>query len=84
MAKLVDERNAAWQAVLPLGDDAALWDYLTLLNQGSSLALLARCFSFGINSIHEKVNPYGAGISASGLTRCMAHSDGPRCPSRPG
>jgi len=75
VAKLVDERHAAWEADLPLGDDAALWDYLTVLDQGSRLALLAHCLSFGINALHEKVNPYGAGISASGLTRRMAHVD---------
>ena len=27
VAKLVDERHAEWEADLPLGDDAALWDY---------------------------------------------------------
>ncbi len=75
VAKLVDERHAAWEADLPLGDDAALWDYLTALDQGSRLALLAHCLSFGINALHEKVNPYGAGISATGLTRRMAHAD---------
>ena len=75
MAKLVDERHAAWEADLPLGDDAALWDYLSVLDQGSRLALLAHCLSFGINALHEKVNPYGAGISATGLTRRMAHAD---------
>ncbi|RBP84974.1 ParB family chromosome partitioning protein [Rhodobacter sp. 140A] len=75
VAKLVDERHAAWEADLPPGDDAALWDYLTLLDQGSRLSLLAHCLSFGINALHEKVNPYGAGISASGLTRRMAHAD---------
>ena len=31
--------------------------------------------SLGINALHEKVNPYGAGISSSGLTRRMAQSD---------
>jgi ParB family chromosome partitioning protein len=75
VAKLVDERHAAWEADLPLGDDVALWDYLSVLDQGSRLALLAHCLSFGINALHEKVNPYGAGISASGLTRRMAHAD---------
>ena len=75
VAKLVDERHAAWEADLPLGDDAALWDYLTVLDQGSRLALLAHCLSFGVNALHEKVNPYGAGISATGLTRRMAHAD---------
>jgi ParB family chromosome partitioning protein len=75
VAKLVDERHATWEADLPLGDDAALWDYLSVLDQGSRLALLAHCLSFGINALHEKVNPYGAGISATGLTRRMAHAD---------
>lgn len=75
VAKLVDDGHAEWEADLPLGDDAALWDYLTSLDQGSRLSLLAHCLSFGINALHEKVNPYGAGISASGLTKRMAQSD---------
>ncbi|MFP1646342.1 ParB/RepB/Spo0J family partition protein [Pontitalea aquivivens] len=75
VAKLVDDRHAEWEADLPLGDDAALWDYLTSLDQGSRLSLLAHCLSFGVNALHEKVNPYGAGISASGLTKRMAQSD---------
>ena len=60
---------------MPLGDDAALWDYLASLDQASRLSLLAHCLSFGINALHEKVNPYGAGISASGLTKRMTQSD---------
>ena len=75
VAKLVDDRHAEWEADLPLGDDAELWDYLASLDQTSRLALLAHCLSFGINALHEKVNPYGAGISASGLTRRMTQSD---------
>jgi len=75
VAKLVDDRHAEWEADLPLGNDAALWDYLTSLDQGSRLSLLAHCLSFGINALHEKVNPYGAGISASGLTKRMTQSD---------
>ena len=75
VAKAVDDRHAAWEDDLPLGDDALLWDYLTTLNQGSRLSLLAHCLSFGINALQEKVNPYGAGISASGLARRMAQSD---------
>jgi len=70
VAKLVDERHAAWEADLPLGDDAA-----RQIGQASQLALWAHCLSFGINALHEKVNPYGAGVSASGLTRRMAHAD---------
>jgi ParB family chromosome partitioning protein len=75
VGKLLDERHAAWEAELPLDDDAALWGYLMELDQGSRLALLAHCLSFGINALHEKVNPYGAGLSANGLTRRMAHAD---------
>ena len=75
VAKLVEDRHAEWEADLPLGDDAGLWDYLTKLDQGSRLSLLAHCLSFGINALHEKVNPYGAGISASGLTKRMTQSD---------
>ena len=72
MAKLVDERHAACEADLPRGDDAARWGYLTGLDEGSRLALLAHCLSFGINALHEKVNSHGAGTSSSGLTRRMA------------
>jgi ParB family chromosome partitioning protein len=75
VAKSVDARHAAWEEDLPLGDDAALWDYLSALDQGNRLALLAHCLSFGINAMHEKVNPYGASISAGGLTRRMAQAD---------
>ncbi|GGM13027.1 chromosome partitioning protein ParB [Pseudooceanicola nanhaiensis] len=75
VAELVDDRHAEWEADLPLGNDSALWDYLTSLDQGSRLSLLAHCLSFGINALHEKVNPYGAGISASGLTKRMTQSD---------
>ena len=75
VAKSVDARHEAWEEDLPLGDDAALWDYLSALDQGSRLALLAHGLSFGINAIHEKVNPYCAGISAGGLTRRMAQAD---------
>lgn len=32
VAKLVDERHAACKADLPLGDDATLWHYLTVLD----------------------------------------------------
>lgn len=75
VAIAVDDRHAAWEADLPLGDEAVLWNYLTALDRGSRLSLLAHCLSFGINALHEKVNPYGAGISASGLTRRMAQAD---------
>lgn len=31
--------------------------------------------SYGIKALHEKVTPYGAGITASGLTRRMSQSE---------
>ena len=46
VAKLVDERHAAWQANLPLGDDAALWHSLTVLGQKSLLAHFASTAGF--------------------------------------
>lgn len=75
VAKLVDDRHAEWEADLPLSDDTALWDYLVSLDQASRLSLLAHCLSFGNNALHEKVNPYGAGISTSSLTKRMTQSD---------
>jgi ParB family transcriptional regulator, chromosome partitioning protein len=75
VAEAIDARHAAWEAELPLGDDTALWERLSTLDQARRLALLAHCLSFGVNALHERVNPYGAGISASGLTRRMKHAD---------
>ncbi|MFM7333455.1 MAG: ParB/RepB/Spo0J family partition protein [Tabrizicola sp.] len=75
VAQTIEERHAAWEAELPLGDDAALWDHLSALDAASRLSLLAHCLSQGVNALHERVNPYGAGISASGLTRRMKHAD---------
>ena len=75
VAQTIEARHAAWEADLPLGDDAALWDYLSSLDVTSRLSLLAHCLSQGVNALHERVSPYGAGISASGLTRRMKHAD---------
>lgn len=75
VAKLVDDRHAEWEVDLPLCDNDVLWDHLTSLEQASRMALLTHCLSFGINVLHEKVNPYGDGISASGLTKRMTQSD---------
>ena len=79
VATLVYERHDAWEADLPLGDDAVLWDYLTVLDQGSRLSLLAHCLSFGINALHEKVNPYGAGKSP----KCARPKAARRSPTSP-
>lgn len=57
------------------GRPVARWDYLASLDQAGRLSLLAHCHIFGINALHEKVNSYSAGISASGLTKRMTQSD---------
>ena len=75
-ARNVDERQKAWAADLPLGDDQALWDHLDALDEASRLALLAHCASYGVNALFEKVDRYGgAGLSQSGLERRMAQAD---------
>ena len=73
-AKSVDERHEAWKAELPK-DDNALWDWLVALDEASRQALLAHCIAFGVNALFEKVNPYGGGLSASGLQRRLAQAD---------
>ena len=73
-AKSVDERHEAWKAELPKDDDA-LWDWLVVLDEASRQSLLAHCVSFGVNALFEKVNPYGGGLSASGLERRLAQAD---------
>jgi len=43
---------------------AALCDCLSVLRQGTRLALVTLCFRFGVNALHEKVNLNRAVISA--------------------
>jgi hypothetical protein len=43
VAQAVDKRHAAWEADLPLGEDAALWNFVTKPDQARRLSLLARC-----------------------------------------
>ena len=75
-ARAVDERQKAWAADMPVGDDQALWDWIDALDQASRLALLAHCVSFGVNALFEKVDRYGgAGLSQNGLERRMAQAD---------
>lgn len=45
VAKLVDERHAEWEAAVPLGDSAALQEYLTTLVEASRRALPAHCLN---------------------------------------
>ncbi len=75
-ARAVDERQKAWAAKLPLGDDQALWNRLDTLDDASRSALLAHCVSFGVNALVEKVDRYGgAGLSQHALERRLAQAD---------
>jgi ParB family transcriptional regulator, chromosome partitioning protein len=73
-AKSVDERQTAWNADLPK-DDAALWDWLTALDEPSRAALLAHCLSFGVNALYDKGDRYGAGASPQSVSRRLALAD---------
>ncbi len=66
-ARAVADRQEAWKADIPFGDDEALWTWLDALDEASRLALLAHCVSFGINALYERINPYGSGVSQQGL-----------------
>ena len=75
-AKSVDERQEAWSADLLLDDnDDALWDRIDRLDEASRMALLAHCVSFGVNALHEKANPYGAGPTAHGVQQRIREAD---------
>lgn len=74
-AKAVADRQEAWKADIPFGDDEALWTWLDGLDEASRLALLAHCVSFGINALYERVNPYGAGVSQQGLQQRLREAD---------
>jgi ParB family chromosome partitioning protein len=74
-AKSVDDRQEAWKVDLPLGDDDALWERLDGLDDASRMALLAHCVSFGVNALHEKANPYGAGPTVHGVQQRIHEAD---------
>ncbi|MCX8570820.1 ParB/RepB/Spo0J family partition protein [Aminobacter sp. MET-1] len=66
-AKSVTDRHQRWSDQIP-ADDEGLWDWLTELDDGVRMDLLAHCVSYGVNSLYEKVNPYGgSGVSEHGL-----------------
>lgn len=74
-AKAIADRHERWGDHVP-ADDAALWDWLTDLDDGSRMDLLAHCVSFGVNALHEKPNPYsGMGISQHGLDIRLSQAD---------
>lgn len=74
-AKAIADRHERWGDHVP-ADDAALWDWLTDLDDGSRMDLLAHCVSYGINALYEKPNPYsGTGVSQHGLDIRLSQAD---------
>ena len=74
-AKAIQDRHERWGDHIP-ADDAALWDWLVDLDDGSRMDLLAHCVSFGVNALHEKPNPYsGMGVSQHGLEIRLSQAD---------
>jgi ParB family chromosome partitioning protein len=74
-AKAVTERHEAWRADLPK-EEAALWDWLAVLDDASRAALLAHCVSLGVNALYDKGDRYGgAGISPHGVQRRLVQAD---------
>ena len=74
-AREVAERQERWGNHVP-DDDQALWDWLSLLDPGTRLDLLAHCVSYGVNALFERPNPYsGSGVSQHGLDVRLSQAD---------
>ena len=74
-AQAVNDRHERWGDHIP-ADDEALWAWLTDLDDGTRLELLALCVSFGVNALFERPNPYsGSGVSQHGLDVRLAQAD---------
>ncbi|MCI4679059.1 ParB N-terminal domain-containing protein [Rhodoblastus acidophilus] len=74
-AKSIDERRESWGDHIPADDDR-LWDWLAALDEGSRMALLAHCVSYGVNALYERPNPYGAsGVTEHGLKSRLRQAD---------
>ena len=74
-ARAVNERHERWGDHVP-ADDQALWDWLTHLDDGTRMDLLALCVSYGVNALFERPNPHsGSGVSRHGLDVRMAQAD---------
>ncbi|MFC3727139.1 ParB/RepB/Spo0J family partition protein [Neoaquamicrobium sediminum] len=74
-AHAVNDRHERWGDHVP-ADDQALWDWLTNLDDGTRMELLALCVSYGVNALFERPNPYsGSGVSQHGLDVRMAQAD---------
>lgn len=70
-------RHAAWAELLPVDDEAALWDELATMADADRAALLAHCVGACVNARWEKVDRYGggSGLSVQGLADRMAAAD---------
>ena len=74
-ARAVNERHERWGDHIP-ADDQALWDWLTHLDDGTRMDLLAFCVSYGVNALFERPNPHsGSGVSRHGLDVRLAQAD---------
>jgi ParB family chromosome partitioning protein len=74
-AQAVNDRHERWGDHIP-ADDQALWAWLTDLDDGTRLELLALCVSYGVNALFERPNPYsGSGVSQHGLDVRQAQAD---------
>jgi ParB family chromosome partitioning protein len=74
-SRAVTERHENWKVDLPK-DSAALWDWLSALDEDRRALLLAHCVSFGINALHEKGDRHGGpGISSEGVQRRIQEAD---------
>ena len=74
-AQAVNDRHERWGDHIP-ADDQALWDWLTDLDDGTRMELLALCVSYGVNALFERPNPYsGSGVSQHGLDARLAQAD---------
>ena len=73
-AREIAERHERWGDHVP-ADDQTLWDWLSHLDDGTRLDLLAHCVSFGVNALFERPNPYGSGVSQHGLDVRFSQAD---------
>ena len=74
-AQAVNDRHERWGDHIP-ADDQALWDWLTDLDDGTRMDLMALCVSYGVNALFERPNPYsGSGVSQHGLDVRLAQAD---------
>jgi ParB family chromosome partitioning protein len=74
-ARAVTERHEFWKGDLPK-DSAALWDWLSALDEDRRAMLLAHCVSFGVNALHEKGDRQGGpGIWSECVQRRIREAD---------